>query len=79
MLYWHLNPNDYENDEELRKIRETRGYDYMVRKKLESFTLFFFFFFWVIHTWHVKVYKVLNFFGFKPLTILVVGCARYMP
>lgn len=74
MLYWHLNPNDYENDEELRKIRETRGYDYMVRKKLESFTLFF-----LGYTWYVKVYKVLNFFGFKPLTILVVGCARYMP
>ncbi|KAF3456936.1 hypothetical protein FNV43_RR01590 [Rhamnella rubrinervis] len=29
VLYWHLNPNDYENDEELRKIRETRGYNYM--------------------------------------------------
>lgn len=31
VLYWHLNPNDYENDEELRNIRETRGYNYMVQ------------------------------------------------
>lgn len=30
VLYWHLNPSDYENDEELRKIRESRGYSYMV-------------------------------------------------
>ena len=30
VLYWHLNPKDYENDEELRKIREARGYNYMV-------------------------------------------------
>ncbi|KAF3796034.1 1-2-dihydroxy-3-keto-5-methylthiopentene dioxygenase 1 [Nymphaea thermarum] len=30
ILYWHLNPQDYENDEELRKIRENRGYNYMV-------------------------------------------------
>lgn len=29
VLYWQLNPKDYENDEELRKIRETRGYNYM--------------------------------------------------
>ncbi|KAK9287718.1 hypothetical protein L1049_016157 [Liquidambar formosana] len=29
VLYWHLNPKDYENDEELKKIRETRGYNYM--------------------------------------------------
>ncbi|XP_028751246.1 1,2-dihydroxy-3-keto-5-methylthiopentene dioxygenase 1 [Neltuma alba] len=29
VLYWKLNPNDYENDEELRKIREERGYNYM--------------------------------------------------
>ncbi|XP_054780265.1 acireductone dioxygenase 1 [Prosopis cineraria] len=29
VLHWKLNPNDYENDEELRKIRETRGYNYM--------------------------------------------------
>ena len=30
VLYWHLNPKDYENDEELRRIREARGYNYMV-------------------------------------------------
>lgn len=30
VLYWKLNPNDYENDEELKKIRESRGYSYMV-------------------------------------------------
>ncbi|KAJ8621542.1 hypothetical protein MRB53_030071 [Persea americana] len=29
VLYWHLNPKDYENDEELRQIRESRGYNYM--------------------------------------------------
>ncbi|CAN6462911.1 unnamed protein product [Victoria cruziana] len=29
ILYWHLNPQDYENDEELRKIRQSRGYNYM--------------------------------------------------
>lgn len=30
VLYWHLNPEDYENDEELQKIRQARGYNYMV-------------------------------------------------
>ena len=30
VLYCHLNPKDYENDEELKKIREARGYNYMV-------------------------------------------------
>lgn len=30
VLYWRLNPNDYEKDEQLRQIRETRGYNYMV-------------------------------------------------
>ncbi|XP_030533640.1 1,2-dihydroxy-3-keto-5-methylthiopentene dioxygenase 1-like [Rhodamnia argentea] len=29
VLYWKLDPSDYENDEELRKIREDRGYNYM--------------------------------------------------
>ncbi|KAL6192228.1 hypothetical protein ACLB2K_038613 [Fragaria x ananassa] len=29
VLYWHLNHQDYENDEKLRQIRETRGYNYM--------------------------------------------------
>ncbi|KAJ0035368.1 hypothetical protein Pint_24744 [Pistacia integerrima] len=29
VLYWRLNPDDYENDEELQKIREARGYNYM--------------------------------------------------
>lgn len=29
VLYWKLNPNDYENDEELKKIRQSRGYSYM--------------------------------------------------
>ncbi|KAI3443248.1 uncharacterized protein J3R85_000174 [Psidium guajava] len=29
VLYWKLNPSDYEKDEELRKIREARGYNYM--------------------------------------------------
>jgi len=31
VLYWKLNPENYENDSELSKIREDRGYDYMVR------------------------------------------------
>lgn len=30
VLYWKLNPTIYENDEELAKIREDRGYNYMV-------------------------------------------------
>lgn len=30
MVYWKLNPETYENDSELSKIREERGYDYMV-------------------------------------------------
>lgn len=30
VLYWKLNPNDYENDQELKNIREARGYNYMV-------------------------------------------------
>ncbi|VVB07190.1 unnamed protein product [Arabis nemorensis] len=29
VLYWKLNPDNYENDSELGKIREERGYDYM--------------------------------------------------
>uniref|UniRef100_A0A1D1YXG2 Acireductone dioxygenase n=2 Tax=Anthurium amnicola TaxID=1678845 RepID=A0A1D1YXG2_9ARAE len=29
ILYWHLDPRDYENNEELKKIRESRGYNYM--------------------------------------------------
>ncbi|CAN7091332.1 unnamed protein product [Brassica rapa subsp. narinosa] len=29
VLYWKLNPENYENDSELRKIRDERGYDYM--------------------------------------------------
>ncbi|XP_022138499.1 1,2-dihydroxy-3-keto-5-methylthiopentene dioxygenase 4-like [Momordica charantia] len=29
VLYWKLNPNNYENDEELKKIREDRGYNYV--------------------------------------------------
>ncbi|CAA7024582.1 unnamed protein product [Microthlaspi erraticum] len=29
VLYWKLNSESYENDSELRKIREARGYDYM--------------------------------------------------
>ncbi|XP_031096681.1 1,2-dihydroxy-3-keto-5-methylthiopentene dioxygenase 1-like [Ipomoea triloba] len=29
VLYWRLNPQIYENDDELKKIRETRGYSYM--------------------------------------------------
>lgn len=30
VLYWKLNPKDYENDLELKEIRESRGYNYMV-------------------------------------------------
>lgn len=30
VVYWHLNPENYENDEELKKIRDSRGYSYMV-------------------------------------------------
>ncbi|XP_043696137.1 1,2-dihydroxy-3-keto-5-methylthiopentene dioxygenase 1-like [Telopea speciosissima] len=29
VLYWRLNPKNYENDEELRNIRESRGYNYI--------------------------------------------------
>lgn len=29
ILYWHLDPKDHENNEELKKIREARGYNYM--------------------------------------------------
>ncbi|KAG9453401.1 hypothetical protein H6P81_006305 [Aristolochia fimbriata] len=29
VLYWHLDSKNYENDEELQKIREARGYNYM--------------------------------------------------
>ncbi|XP_034924559.1 acireductone dioxygenase 1 [Populus alba] len=29
VLYWRLNPANYESDEELKKIREDRGYNYM--------------------------------------------------
>ncbi|KAI3443249.1 uncharacterized protein J3R85_000175 [Psidium guajava] len=37
VLYWKLDPSDYENDGELRKIREARGYNYMeLRKPLFS-------------------------------------------
>ena len=30
VLHWKLNAKDYENDPELRKIREERAYNYMV-------------------------------------------------
>ena len=43
MLYWHLNPKDYENDEELRRIREARGYNYMV----PHFNFYYHFFFFI--------------------------------
>lgn len=36
VLYWKLNPENYENDSELAKIRDERGYDYMVRACLLS-------------------------------------------
>ncbi|KAL6573173.1 Ard4p [Orobanche minor] len=29
VLYWQLDPNIYENDKELQKIRQERGYNYM--------------------------------------------------
>ncbi|KAG2302348.1 hypothetical protein Bca52824_030999 [Brassica carinata] len=29
VLYWKLNPENYENDSQLSKIRDERGYDYM--------------------------------------------------
>ncbi|PIA31642.1 hypothetical protein AQUCO_04900146v1 [Aquilegia coerulea] len=29
VIYWHLNAKNYENDEELDKIRKERGYNYM--------------------------------------------------
>ncbi|CAA6662250.1 unnamed protein product [Spirodela intermedia] len=29
ILYWHLDPKDYENNEQLKEIRENRGYNYM--------------------------------------------------
>lgn len=30
VLYWKLNAKDHENDPELNKIRQERGYNYMV-------------------------------------------------
>jgi hypothetical protein len=30
ILSWRLNPDDWENDENLKKIREARGYSYVV-------------------------------------------------
>lgn len=30
VLSWRLDADNYENDEELKKIREERGYSYMV-------------------------------------------------
>lgn len=30
VLHWKLNAKDYENDPELEKIRNERGYNYMV-------------------------------------------------
>ena len=30
VLYWNLDPNKYENDPDLNKIRQDRGYSYMV-------------------------------------------------
>ncbi|XP_010556874.1 PREDICTED: 1,2-dihydroxy-3-keto-5-methylthiopentene dioxygenase 4 [Tarenaya hassleriana] len=29
VMYWKLNPENYENDTELQKLRENRGYNYM--------------------------------------------------
>jgi hypothetical protein len=29
-VYWKLNRNDYDNNQELSKIREARGYGYML-------------------------------------------------
>ncbi|KAG6480814.1 hypothetical protein ZIOFF_057401 [Zingiber officinale] len=29
IVSWRLNPDDYENDEDLKRIREARGYSYM--------------------------------------------------
>lgn len=43
VLYWRLNPKNYENDEELQKIREARGYSYMVLKFSESHFYFLIF------------------------------------
>lgn len=40
VLYWKLNPENYENDSELGKIREERGYDYMVRELYLSYYCF---------------------------------------
>ncbi|KAL2923140.1 1 2-dihydroxy-3-keto-5-methylthiopentene dioxygenase 1 [Bienertia sinuspersici] len=35
VLYWKLNAKDYENDPELKKIREERGYNYMVLIRIQ--------------------------------------------
>lgn len=43
VLYWRLNPKNYENDEELQKIREARGYSYMVLQFSESHFCFIIF------------------------------------
>jgi 1,2-dihydroxy-3-keto-5-methylthiopentene dioxygenase len=45
VLYWHLNPENYENDEELQRIREARGYNYMVLRTYSCHIFLFFFLF----------------------------------
>lgn len=47
VLYWRLNPANYENDEELKKIREDRGYNYMVRLICLIVYLTFIFFYYI--------------------------------
>jgi len=42
VLYWHLDADNYENDEEYKSIRATRGYDYedcitVSKEKLENY------------------------------------------
>lgn len=41
VLYWQLNPKDYEKDVKLQRIRETRGYNYMVLHSSCYFLLLF--------------------------------------
>ena len=63
VLYWRLNPANYENDEELKKIREDRGYNYMVCLICLIVYLTFVFFYYIC-TIESKQLKILLPFGY---------------
>lgn len=51
VLYWKLNPKDYESDEQLKKIRQSRGYSCMVFALYSYLSLCFFIFFLQFILW----------------------------